>query len=162
MSPATDAKPPPMSCSNDQGRRRRVLAATAARPILEVGETIEVAAVCRLGYIAPAFLGALAMTLLPPAFVPGHVSADTPIVLTTKRLLLLGTTGWLTTRPDSRIVRQFSRENLRALPPGRVFFWTTVDLTDPSGGQVAHLSFKLPWRSDAIDIAKALGTPASA
>jgi hypothetical protein len=85
-----------------------------------------------------------------------------PIVLTTKRLLILGTKGLLTEQADSKIVTQVPRSELRAHPARRPFLWTKVVLTDPSGTPVARMQFPLPTRGDAARIATALGLPPTA
>ena len=84
-----------------------------------------------------------------------------PIVLTTKRLLILGTNGLLE-KADSKIVTQVPRSELRAHPARRPFLWTKVDLTDPQGTPVARMQFPLPTRGNAARIATALGLPPTA
>jgi len=81
-----------------------------------------------------------------------------PIVLTTKRLLILGTKG-VFEQADSKIVAEIPRADLRAKPPRRPFLWTKVDLTDPQGTPVARMQFPVPARGDAKLIAAALGQP---
>ena len=83
-------------------------------------------------------------------------------MLTTKRLLILGTKGLLTEKADSKIVTQVPRSELRAHPARRPFLWTKVVLTDPQGTPVAQMQFPIPTRGDAARIANGLGQPPTA
>ncbi|HEX9476913.1 MAG TPA: hypothetical protein VGA41_09665 [Candidatus Dormibacteraeota bacterium] len=144
-----------MSRTSDQVAR-------AAEPVLEPGEIVEVATVGAFGSVSVArtAITAAAVSIATAGLFTAYVTPKkVPIVLTTKRLLILGTKGLITESPDSKIEAQVPRSELRARAPHRRFLWTKVELTDPQGTPVARMQFPLPARGDADRIAKALGTP---
>ena len=77
-----------------------------------------------------------------------------PIVLTTKRLFLLGYKGVVVETPDSKIVAQIPRSDLRAKPAKQVALYHQVDLTD-EGKPVARMKFGLFDKADAHKISDA-------
>ena len=138
--------------------------ARAAEPVLEPGEIVEVATVGSFGSVSIARMAvtAAAVSIATAGLFTAYVTPKkVPIVLTTKRLLILGTNGLLE-KADSKIVTQVPRSELRAHPARRPFLWTKVDLTDPQGTPVARMQFPLPTRGDAARIATALGLPPTA
>jgi len=138
--------------------------ASAAEPLMEPGEIVEVATVGSFGSVSIARMAvtAAAVSIATAGLFTAYVTPKkVPIVLTTKRLLILGTNGLLE-KADSKIVTQVPRSELRAHPARRPFLWTKVDLTDPQGTPVARMQFPLPTRGDAARIATALGLPPTA
>jgi len=138
--------------------------ARAAEPVLEPGEIVEVATVGSFGSVSIARMAvtAAAVSIATAGLFTAYVTPKkVPIVLTTKRLLILGT-NVLLEKADSKIVTQVPRSELRAHPARRPFLWTKVDLTDPQGTPVARMQFPLPTRGDAARIATALGLPPTA
>ena len=136
--------------------------AQAAEPVLEPGEIVEVATVGSFGSVSIARMAvtAAAVSVATAGLFTAYATPKkVPIVLTTKRLLILGIKGVLTEKADSKIVTQAPRSDLRAHPAKRPFLWTKVVLTDPQGTPVAQIQFPLPNRGDAVRIATALGEP---
>jgi hypothetical protein len=138
--------------------------ARAAEGVLEPGEVVEVAALATFGGVsvgktlavaaatAIATAGLLSVTVTPKRM---------PIVLTTKRLLILGWKGVMVETPDSKILAQMDRSDLRAKPAKRVALYRQVDLTDVEGRPVARMKFGLFDGADASGIADRLGLPPS-
>jgi len=84
-----------------------------------------------------------------------------PIVLTTKRFLILGIKVGLVDKADSKIKTEIPRLELRALPPRRPIlglYWL-MELTDPEGNRVAKVRFPITDRGDAEAFARGLGQP---
>jgi hypothetical protein len=133
--------------------------ARAAEPVLEPGEIVEVATVASFGSVSLArtAITAAAVSIATAGLFTAYTTPKkVPIVLTTKRLLILGTKG-INDSPDSKIVGQLPRSDLRARPPHRRFLWTKVVLTNPEGTPVGQMLFPLPARGDARLVANALG-----
>jgi hypothetical protein len=130
----------------------------AATPLLEQGETIEVATVAGVGTVsAKRQIATAAVTAVLSA---GMVTAVTyakkrPMVLTNRRLLFLEANE-LTGRPLEKLVAAVPREGLRARR-GRALLWLVYDLIDTAGGGVLRLSFPLPNRKAGHQIAQSLG-----
>jgi len=138
--------------------------ARAGGPVLEPGEIVEVATVGSFGSVSIARMAvtAAAVSIATAGLFTAYVTPQkVPIVLTTKRLLILGTKGLLE-KADSKIVTQVPRSELRAHPARRPFLWTQVVLTDPQGTPVAQMQFPIPTRGDAARIANGLGQPPTA
>jgi hypothetical protein len=136
--------------------------ARAAEPVLDPGEIVEIATVGSFGSVSVARMAvtAAAVSIATAGLFTAYVTPKkVPIVLTTKRLLILATKGLITEQADSKIVTQVPRSDLRAHPARRPFLWTKVLLTDPTGTPVAQMQFPLPARGDAARIATALGPP---
>jgi hypothetical protein len=132
---------------------------------MEPGEIVEVATVGSFGSVSVArtVVTAAAVSIATAGLFTAYVTPKkVPIVLTTKRLLILGIKGLLIEQADSKIVTQVPRSDLRAHPAKRPFLWTKVELTDTQGTPVARMQFPLPNRGDAVRIATALGQPPTA
>jgi hypothetical protein len=144
------------------GFRDRV--ARAAEPVLDPGEIVEVATEATFGSVslARSAITAAAVSIATAGLFTAYTTPKkVPIVLTSKRLLILGTKG-INDSPDSKIVGQLPRSDLRATPPHRRFLWTKVMLTSPQGTPVGRMMFPVPARGDAKLIANALGAPPAA
>lgn len=85
-----------------------------------------------------------------------------PVVATTKRFLILGMKTGIVDKPDSKIVTEVPREQVRALPAKRVFTYIAVDLTDAQGNKVTRMKFPFWAGGDARTFAQALGAPVTA
>ena len=137
-------------------------AAQAAEAVLEPGEVVEMATI---GQIGPARIGrTLAIGAATAIATAGMASVMVtpkrmPIVLTTKRLLVLGWKGTVSEVPDSKIVSQVPRPELRAKPAKRVLLYNQVDLTDTAGHTVTRLKLALFDAAEARTLAEALGPP---
>jgi hypothetical protein len=135
----------------------------AATPLLQPGESIEVATVAAVGkvsakrQIATAAITAIvtAGTVTAVAYAPKR-----PMVLTNRRLLFLDANE-LTGRPQEKLVGELNREGLRAQRQ-RALLWLKYDLIDNSGAAVVRLSFPVPARKAGNQIAGALGVLATA
>src|SRR5260370_3977413 len=62
-----------------------------------------------------------------------------PVVLTSKRMLVLGFKGIIVEEADSKIVNEIPRPDLRARPAKRVALYYAVDLTDPQGNTLPRM-----------------------
>jgi hypothetical protein len=136
--------------------------ARAAEPLMEPGEVVEVAAMATVGKMNVAKTAAIAAVTAIATL--GTVSVmvtpkPQPVVLSTKRLLVLGMKVGLIDKPDSKITAQMARSELRARPAKRVMLYHQVDLTDLEAQPVARLKFSFFDRSDAERFAHALGEP---
>ena len=85
-----------------------------------------------------------------------------PVVLTTKRFLVLGIRQGIVDQPDSKIVTAVPRSELRALPAKRVALFIAVDLTDTEGNKLTRMKFAFNAMGDAKAFANGLGAPAVA
>jgi hypothetical protein len=83
-----------------------------------------------------------------------------PLVITTRRFLVLGMKTGIVDKPDSKIVTEIPREDLRARPAKRVFTYFAVDLTDPQGNKLTRLKFPFWKGGEARSFSQALGEPA--
>lgn len=136
--------------------------ARAAEPVLQAGEVVEVATVATFGRtnIVKAAAFAAATGLATGGLLIGLAYArKVPIVLTNRRLLVLGIKGILFERADSKIVTALPRSELRAKPPYQRLLWTNLDLTDAQGRSIARMQFPIPNRGHADQIAQLLGEP---
>lgn len=135
-------------------------AAQAAEAVLEPGEIVEMAAIATIG---PARVGrAIAIGAATAIATAGMFSVMVtpkrmPIVLTSKRLLVLGWKGVVSEVPDSKILSEVPRSDLRAKPAKRVMLYHQVDLTDPEGKPVSRMKMALFDGGDARRLALALG-----
>jgi hypothetical protein len=143
-------------------------AARAAEGVLEPGEIVEVATFATLGGAQTGrTLAVAAVSAIATAGLVSVLSSPKlmPIVLTSKRLLVLGYKGIVVEEPDSKILSQMQRSDLRAKPARRVMLYRRVDVTDTEGRPVARMNFSLFDKGDARRIADGLGlapTPAPA
>ena|SRR5690348_1042729 len=144
--------------------RRAEQTAQAAEPLMEPGEIVEASGMASVGSMrlgrqaaiaaasAIATAGLLSVTVTPKA---------QPVVLTTKRFLILGIKVGLVDRPDSKIRTEIPRSELRATAPRRPLlglYWL-MELTDPEGRRVAKMRFPFTDRADAERFAQGLGPP---
>jgi hypothetical protein len=132
----------------------------AAEAVVEPGEVVEVACTAVIGSLrlgrqvaigiasAIATAGLLSVTVSPK---------PQPLVLTTKRLLVLGMKNTLIDQADSKIKNEFSRAELRAKPARRIMLYHQVDVTDVQGSPVARMKFGLFDGASARGIADGLG-----
>ena len=141
------------------GKKEQIAAATA--PLMEPGEQVEATAMAVVGkwnvgksaalaaVTAVATLGVLSVYTVPK---------QQPIVLTNKRFLILGIKQDLMVEtPDSKIVAEIPRSELRALPARRVALYRAVDVTDVAGNKLTRLKFGLFDGPAAQKFAQGLG-----
>lgn len=136
--------------------------AKAATPLLQPGETIEVATVAAVGRVP---VKQQIATAAVTAAVTGLLTAGTatavlyvnkrPIVLTNRRLLILDANE-LTGRPRTKLLGSLSREGLRAQHQ-RALLWLTYNLIDNMGRPILRLRFPVPNRKPGRRIAESLG-----
>jgi hypothetical protein len=134
--------------------------ARAAEAVVEPGEVVELTSNAVIGSLrlgrqvaiaaatAIATAGLFSLELTPK---------QQPIVLTTKRLLVLGLKNTFTDQADSTIRSQMPRAELRAKPARQIMLYHQVDLTDTEGKPVARMKFGLFDGADARNLAQALG-----
>jgi len=139
--------------------------ARAAEPLMEPGEVVEVAGMAVLGKFNVG--KSVALGIATGIATLGMVSVMTtpkpqPVVLTTKRMLVLGIKVGIIDQPDSKIVTEIPREQLRAKPARRVMLYQAVDLTDPQGTKVTRMKFSLFDGAAAKKFAEVLGEPPAA
>ena len=139
--------------------------ARAAEPLMEPGEVVEVAGMAVLGKFNVG--KSVALGIATGIATLGMVSVMTtpkpqPVVLTTKRMLVLGIKVGIIDQPDSKIVTEIPREQLRAKPARRVMLYQAVDLTDPQGTKVTRMKFSLFDGAAAKKFAQVLGEPPAA
>jgi len=134
--------------------------ARAAEPVLEPGEVVELTTNAVIGSL---HLGRQALIAGATALATGGLltvtvsTTQSPIVLTTRRLLVLGLKNTLIDQADSKIKTAIPRSMLRAVPPKRVLLYRRLDLTDAEGNRVARLKMSFFDKEDAERIAQALG-----
>jgi len=144
------------SVNKDQTKR-------AAEGILEPGEVVEQATQALIGSLQ---LGRqMAIGVATAIATAGLLSVTVskkpePIVLTTKRLLVLGMKNTFIDRADSKIRSEFPRGELRG-QAHRVFTYYALDVTDTEGRPIGRMRFPFWSRADAKAIADALGPPPS-
>ena len=138
--------------------------ARAAEGVVEPGEIVEVATTAMIGSLhlgrsaaiaavsAIATAGLLSVTVSP---------RPQPVVLTTRRLLVLGLKNTFIDQADSTIKSEFPRGELRAKPARRIMLYHQVDLTDLQGKPVGRMKFGFFDGADARSIAQGLGPPPS-
>lgn len=137
--------------------------AKAAAPLLESGETLEVATVAAVGKVS--LKRQIATAAVTAVLSAGMASVVTyarklPVVLTNRRLLFLDANE-ITGRPQEKLVGSVPREGLRAQRQ-RAVLWLVYNLIDNTGAPVLRLSFPLPNRSAGHKIAESLGLLGSA
>ena len=137
----------------------------AAEPLMQPGEVVELAVMAVLGKFN--WGKSMALGIATGIATLGMVSVMTspkpqPIVLTTKRMLVLGIKVGIVDQADSKIVNEIPRSELRAKPAKRVMLYYAVDLTDPQGNKLARMKFAFYRGGDAKAFAQALGQPPTA
>jgi hypothetical protein len=146
------------------GRAQEQVARTA-EAVLEPGEIVEIATWAPFGRVSVKrqVLTAAAVSIATAGLFTAYVTPKRmPIVLTTKRFLLLGSKeGVLSDQADGKIVAQMPRSELRARPPKRGIFNIKLYLTDPQGTPVSRMIFGHWAMGDASRFAAALGQPAT-
>lgn len=144
--------------------RRAERVAQAAEPLMEPGEIVEASGMAGIGSMRLGRQAAIAAaTAIATA---GMVSVmvtpkPQPVVLTTKRFLILGIKVGLVDKPDSKIRTEIPRAELRATRPRRPLLglYKVVELTDPEGNRVAKMRFTITDSADAEKFAQGLGPP---
>jgi hypothetical protein len=136
--------------------------ARAAEPLMAPGEIVEVTAMAVIGKFN--YAKSVALGIATGVATLGLVSVMTtpkpqPVVLTTKRMLILGFKGIIVEEADSKIVTEIPRSELRARPAKRVALYYAVDLTDPQGNKMARMKFGFFDRGDAQKFAQGVGEP---
>jgi hypothetical protein len=134
--------------------------ATAAEPLMQPGEIVEAATMAVVGKFN--WGKSVALGIATGIATLGMVSVMTspkaqPVVLTTKRMLILGIKTGIIDQPDSKIRTEVSRADLRARPAKRVALFHAVDLTDPEGNKVARMKFGFFDGASAHKFAQLLG-----
>ena len=136
----------------------------AAGPLLEPGETIEIAVMAEVGQVSmkKQVATAAAVTVLTAGLFTAIVHpARRALVLTDRRLLILSV-NTVTDRPQSELVAGLPRKELRARarksPLNAAFGRSIYELTDAQGsGGVLRLTYRLPSRKLGAQLAAALG-----
>lgn len=135
--------------------------AAAAAPLMQPGENVEATAMAAVGkwnvgksvalaaVTAVASLGMLSVMTVPK---------PQPLVLTSKRFLILGIKqDLMVEHPDSKIVAEIPRSELRAKPAKRVALYHAVDVTDVNGNKLSRLKFGFFDGGAAKQFAQGLG-----
>ena len=143
------------------GKKEEIL--TAVAPLLAPDEVVEGAAMAAVGkwnvgkslalaaVTAVATLGVLSVMTVPK---------PQPLVLTTKRFLILGIKqDLMVEHPESKIVAEIARRELRARPAKRVALYHAVDVTDVQGNKLSRLKFGFFDGAAAQKFATGLGAP---
>jgi hypothetical protein len=138
--------------------------AAAAEPLMQPGEIVEAATMAVVGKFN--WGKSVALGIATGIATLGMVSVMTtpkpePVVLTTKRLLILGIKTGIVDQPDSKLRAEIPRADLRARPAKRVALYHAVDLTDPEGKKVARMKFGFFDGASAHKFAQGLGEPPS-
>jgi hypothetical protein len=136
--------------------------AQAAEPLMQPGEIVEATAMAVLGSFNVG--KSVALGIATGIATLGMVSVMTspkqqPIVVTTKRFIVLEIKTGIVDRPDSKIRIEVPRSDIRAQPAKRVFTYIAVDLTDPQGSKLTRMKFPFWAGGEARRIAQALGEP---
>ena len=137
--------------------------ARAAEAVLEPGEVVEATGMAVLGKFNAG--KSVALGIATGIATLGMVGVMTtpvqqPVVLTTKRFLVLGIKKGIVDSPDSKIVTEIPRSELRAKPAKRVALFIAVDLTDAQGNKLTRMKFGFLSMADAQRFAQGLGEPA--
>lgn len=133
----------------------------AAEAVVEPGEVVELATQALVGSLQ---LGRqMAIGIATAIATAGLLSVTVskkpePVVLTTKRLLVLGMKNTFVDQADTKIRAEFPRSALRGRAH-RVFTYYALDLTDDEGRAIGRLRFPFWMRADAKAIGDALGPP---
>jgi hypothetical protein len=138
-------------------------AARAAEAVLEPGEIVEIATWAPFGRVSikRQVLTAAAVSVATAGLFTAYVTPKrVPIILTTKRFLILGTKdGLINDQAESKVVAQMPRSEVRAKPPRRRVLNIRLELTDPQGTPMGRMGFTHLNMSDASRLATALGQP---
>ncbi len=137
--------------------------ARAAEAVLEPGEVVEATGMAVLGKFNVG--KSVALGIATGIATLGMVSVMTtpvqqPVVLTTKRFLVLGIKKGIVDSPDSKIVTEVPRSDLRARPAKRVALFIAVDLTDPQGNKLTRMKFAFFDMANAQKFSQGLGEAA--
>ena len=144
----------PAALNKDQTRR-------AAEGVLEPGEVVEQATQALVGsmqvgrQVAIGIASAIATAGLFSVTVS---KKPEPIVLTTKRLLVMAMKNSFIDQADSKVRWEAPRSALRGRAH-RLFISYALDLTDADGRPVSRMRFPFISRADAKALADALGPP---
>src|SRR5438445_9023352 len=138
-------------------------AARAAEAVLEPGEIVEMAVWAPFGRVSikRQVLTAAAVSVATAGLFTAYVSPKrVPIILTTKRFLILGSKeGLVNDQAESKVVAQMPRSEVRAKLPRRRVLNILLELTDPEGTPAGRMIFTHFNKSDASRLATALGQP---
>ena len=133
----------------------------AAEAVVEPGEIVEVATQALIGSLQ---LGRqMAIGVATAIATAGLLSVTVskkpePVVLTTKRLLVLGMKNTFIDQADSKIRSEFPRSALRGRAH-RVFTYYALDLADAEGRPIGRMRFPFWSRADAKALAEGFGPP---
>jgi len=144
----------PASVNKDQTKR-------AAEGVLEPGEVVEQATQALIGSLQlgrQMAIGVATAIATAGLFSVTVSKKPEPIVLTTKRLLVLGMKNTFIDQADSKIRSEFPRGELRGRAH-RVFTYYALDVTDTEGRPIGRMRFPFWSRADAKAVADALGPP---
>jgi uncharacterized membrane protein (UPF0136 family) len=133
----------------------------AAEGVVESGEVVEFATQALVGSLQLGRQVAIgvATAIATAGLLSVAVSKKPePVVLTTRRLLVLGMKNTFIDQADSKIRLEFPRSALRGRAH-RVFTYYVLDLADADGRPIGRLRFPFWSRADAKAIADALGPP---
>jgi hypothetical protein len=143
------------------GKKEEIMAAAA--PLLEPGEVIEATS---MGVVGKWNAGkSVALAAVTAVATLGMLSVMTvpkpqPLVLTTKRFLILGLKqDLMVEHPESKIVVEIPKGDLRAKPAKRVALYHAVDVTDVQGNKLSRLKFGFFDGAAAQKFATGLGAP---
>ena len=146
------------------GRAQEQVARTA-ESVLEPGEIVEIATWAPFGRVSikRQVLTAAAVSIVTAGLFTAYVTPKrVPVVLTTKRFLILGQKeGIVNDQPEGKIVAEMPRSDLRARSPKRGVFNIKLFLTDPQGTPVSRMIFGHWAMGEASRFAAALGQPAT-
>src|SRR5260370_38099870 len=128
---------------------------------MERGEVVELATQALVGSLQLG--GQMAIGVATAIATAGLFSVTVskkpePIVLTTKRLLVLGMKNTFIDQADSKIRAEFPRGELRGRAH-RVFTYYALDVTDTEVRPISRMRFPFSSRADAKALAAALRPP---
>jgi uncharacterized membrane protein (UPF0136 family) len=144
----------PASMNKDQTKR-------AAESVMEPGEVVELATQALVGSLQlgrQMAIGVATAIATAGLFSVTVSKKPEPIVLTTKRLLILGMKNTFIDQADSKIRSEFPRSGLRGRAH-RVFTYYALDVTDTEGRPIGRMRFPFWSRADAKALGDALGPP---
>ena len=138
-------------------------AARAAEAVLEPGEIVDMAICAPFGRVSikRQVLTAAAVSVATAGLFTAYVSPKrVPIILTTKRFLILGSKeGLINDQAEGKVVAELPRSELRAKLPRRRVLNIVLELTDPQGTPSGRMIFTHFNKRDPDRIAAALGQP---
>jgi hypothetical protein len=144
------------------GRKSEQIA-LAAGPLMQPGEVVEATAMAVVGrWNVGKSIGLAAVTAVATLGILSvyTVPKPQPIVLTTRRFLILGIKqDFMVETPDSKIAAEIPRTELRARPARRVALYHAVDVTDTQGNKLTRMKFGFFDGGDAQKFATGLGAP---